>query len=99
MSQYSYPIPPIFPAWMCTIGYAVGIDYYGNPVSPGRLNVRFNRTVNPPLTVLAVWDVPVAAGYFYGRHELGYYTDPIIIVPDYPVYGIGFNVRVVSGSA
>jgi hypothetical protein len=83
---------------MCAIFYAVGIDYYGNPVSPSRFSVRFDRTVNPPLTVNAVWDVPIVAAYFYGRHVLGYYTDPIIIVPDYPVYGIGFNVRVVSGA-
>jgi hypothetical protein len=84
---------------MCTIGYAVGIDYYGNPVSPGRFSVRLSRTVNPPLTVFAVWDVPIVAGYFYGWHEAGRYTDPVVIVPDYPVCGIGFSVRVVSGSA
>ena len=98
MSQYTYPIPPIFPGWMCTISYAIGIDYYGNPVSPSRFHVRFDRTVNPPLTVLAMWDTLIIAVYFYGQHALGYYTDPIIIVPDYPVYGIGFNVRVVSGA-
>jgi hypothetical protein len=81
---------------MCTIGYAVGIDLYGNPVSPSMFSVSFSRRGNPPLQVSAQWSTEIIAAYFYGLHVTGYYTDPIIIVPDYPVFGIVFKVWVTA---
>ena len=96
MSQYTYPLPPLFRVWMCDITYVVGIDLYGNPVSPFIQSITFDRKKDPPIYVRAQWDTEITAVYFYGQHITGYYADPIVVVPDYPFYAIVFKLWVKS---
>jgi len=78
--------------WVLPISYIVGLTYGGSIISPSKqaTSVAFYRGV---IVFGAMFDYPVTAVYAFSR--LGsYYTDPIIVVPDYPTAGVLLSLKI-----
>jgi hypothetical protein len=88
---YQWPVAFV-KHWILSISYAVGITYDGRTISPEQqfstADFRGGR-----ITFSAWFSDPVVAVYGFSTYA-GRYTDPLVVVPDYPTLGVFLDISI-----
>jgi hypothetical protein len=92
---YQWPIAFV-KHWIMPPSYVVGVAYDGRIVNPAHQHISANigRGV---ITVIAWFSEPVVEirGFSQiNRFSGPVYTDPLVVIPDYPVLGIFLDIRI-----
>jgi hypothetical protein len=89
----THPWPyPFIKQWILPISYMVGFTYEGYAVSPAGQYFSFDPR-GGVITATALFNYPVVAVYGFSQRA-GYYTDPLVVVTDYPVLGVFLRITI-----
>jgi hypothetical protein len=92
---YQWPVAFI-KHWIMPPSYVVGVAYDGRIVDPASQDIRadIGRGV---ITVVAWFSEPVVEIRGFSRIDRSsgpVFTDPLVVTPDYPVFGIFLDIRI-----
>jgi hypothetical protein len=88
-----YPWPVAFvKQWILPISYVVGVTYEGYII---RAVQQYSTAdfLDGVITFTAWFSEPIVAVYGFSTYA-GRYTDPLVVILDYPVLGIFLDIRI-----